>query len=71
MWLSQLLIASPVGVVVGYAFTAVAIAEMTWRWTFYFQAFMFIPCIVAFILTPQKYFDIEQAIKNAKIEAKR
>jgi predicted MFS family arabinose efflux permease len=56
--------ACPIGVVFGYSLTAIMIAHLNWRWAFYIQAVMIMPCILVFILTPSIYFNIEDAIKS-------
>ena len=66
MWLTLLLLAPPIGVVFGYAMTAILIAYFSWEYVFYVQAIMIAPCVIAFLVTPSKYFDIEQALENKR-----
>ena len=58
-WMTILLLATPIGVLLGYILTAYSIYLATWRWTFYIQAFGFIPLLLAIFLTPIKYLDLE------------
>jgi len=66
VWLSTLLLAPPLGVMGGYGLTAVMIAHLNWRWTFYVQAVLAIPCILAFALSPIKYLDIDAAVTEQR-----
>ena len=42
--------------------TALLVAKLSWHWTFYVQAVCLVPCFLAFLLTPEKYMDIDQAV---------
>jgi len=59
IWLTILLLAPPLGVVIGYSMTALLIAKASWHWTFYVQAVCLVPCFMGFLLTPEKYMDID------------
>jgi len=57
-WLTGLLIASTVGVLLGYIITAMFIAYGEWYYSFYFQALVIIPIEICFMVTPPHYLDI-------------
>lgn len=65
-WLTFLLLASPVGVVIGFTLTSFMNHYANWRYSFYVQAFFLVPCVLAFVFTKQKYLDIEAAVKYRK-----
>ena len=56
--MTYLLIASPLGVIIGYVMTANFLNNWGWRATFYVQAAMLFPSMVGMIITPSKYMDI-------------
>ena len=58
------LVSPPLGVVIGYVITAILIANFNWKWAFYMQAALMLPCIICFLMTPTKYFDIEAAVEK-------
>lgn len=62
-WLTFLLLASPVGVVIGFTLTSFMNHYANWRYSFYVQAFCLVPCVLAFMFTKRKYLDIEEAVK--------
>lgn len=62
IWLTVLLLASPVGVVMGYTLTFYMIKHLTWEWSFYIQAMAIIPCSLCILITPNKYIDIEYTV---------
>eukprot|EP00347_Sterkiella_histriomuscorum_P015691 403356061 len=64
LMLTLLMLAPPIGVVLGYLITAFMIAYYTWQYAFYIQAVMIGPCLIGFMITPDKYFDIEKAVTN-------
>lgn len=67
MWLTGLLLCSPVGVLLGYTLCASLVSYgIDWRYSLYIQAFCFIPTILAILVTPLKYFDLEKAIELKK-----
>ncbi len=51
--------------------TAILIANLNWKWTFYLQTMLIIPCLFAFMITPIEYFDIELAVRRKKFEEDR
>ena len=62
LWMTILLLASPLGIVLGYTLTYYMILSHTWEWSFYIQAIALAPCVVCFLITPSRYIDIEQTI---------
>ncbi|CDW83082.1 major facilitator superfamily [Stylonychia lemnae] len=71
LWLSLLLLAPPIGVVLGYSLTAFMVYHFTWRYIFYLQSILVIPCVIAMISIPNKYFDIETAIQYIRKDQNR
>ena len=55
-WLTYLLIASPLGVVMGYGLTAVFLDNIGWRWAFYIQAMLLCPSLIGIFIVPNEYF---------------
>lgn len=63
IWLTFLLLASPLGVVLGYTLTFYMQKYLNdWRWSFYIQAIAILPCSACFLITPSKYINIEYAV---------
>ena len=63
VWLTFLILSSPLGVVGGFTLTAVMVEIATWHYSFYIQGMLIVPCALAFFFTPQKYLDIDGTIK--------
>jgi len=57
-WLTYLLIASPLGVIMGYGLSASFLDNIGWRWAFYVQSIMMIPSFLGILWTPYEYFDV-------------
>ena len=67
MWLTGLLLCSPIGVLLGYTLCAALVSYgINWRYALYMQAVMIVPTILTILLTPKKYFDLESAVKQFK-----
>jgi predicted MFS family arabinose efflux permease len=62
-WLTFLILASPLGIVIGYSMTSVIVKHVTWQWAFWAQSIAMSPCVLAVILIPKKYIDVESASK--------
>jgi MFS family permease len=60
-WLTYLLIASPLGVIMGYGMAAAFLNNIGWQWAFYIQSFLLMPSMFGLLMTPSKYFDIKEA----------
>jgi predicted MFS family arabinose efflux permease len=58
IWLTVLLLASPIGVVMGYTLTFYMQKYLSWEWSFYIQAIAILPCAGCFLITPSKYINI-------------
>ena len=73
VWLTFLILASPLGVVFGFIMTSYYVAEWKnadlgepnegWRNSFYTQCILLTPMSLGFLLTPQKYLDIDRTNK--------
>jgi MFS family permease len=71
IWLTFLILASPLGVVFGFIMTSVFVAynkeidgcNNGWRWSFYVQCLLMTPMAIGFLLTPLKYLDIDRTHK--------
>lgn len=62
MWLTVLLLAPPLGVVLGYTMTYWIKLYHSWEWSFCIQAFCLLPCIACLVTTPSRYLNIQKAI---------
>jgi MFS family permease len=63
--LTLLLLAPPLGVVIGYLMTATLITHLTWHWAFYSQAILaLVPTVLFLCLTKNRFFDIETAVEK-------
>ena len=65
-WMTFLILASPLGVVMGFSMTSVMVQYATWRWSFYIQAFAIVPCVIGIMMMPSRYFKIEGTIHFRK-----
>ena len=67
IWMTYILIAAPLGVVVGYGMCALMIDSVIgWRLAFYIQACMLIPILVGIFVAPNQYVDIQDTIRRMK-----
>ena len=65
--MTYILIAAPLGVVVGYGMCALMIDTVIgWRLAFYIQAGMLIPVLVGIFVCPNQYIDIQDTIRRMK-----
>jgi hypothetical protein len=62
LWLTFLLLASPLGVVLGFTLTYFMNEHYYWEYSFFIQATLIFPCIACIVVTPSKYFNVEQAV---------
>lgn len=65
-WLTYLLIASPLGVIMGYGMTAVFLDNIGWRWAFYIQSILLLPSMVGIVLIPFEYFDVQGTTRKMR-----
>ena len=63
-WLTFLILASVLGIVLGFSLTSVMVAVLSWRWSFYAQAAALLPCVTAYLLYPAKYLNIEASVSH-------
>ena len=63
IWLTINMLASPLGVVLGYSLTYYMNISHSWEWSFNIQAVALIPCICCVIVTPSQYLNIEKTIE--------
>ncbi|KAF4653081.1 hypothetical protein FOL47_010719, partial [Perkinsus chesapeaki] len=64
-WMGYVQIAVAGGAMVGYLVAGLVArfggsVHLTWRFNFFIQAVMFIPCLVGFLVTPKKLIDVPQ-----------
>lgn len=50
--MSLLQVGVPLGVFLGYVMTAGIVGQLGWRWPFYIQSMLLVPCLVFFAITP-------------------
>lgn len=72
LWLTGLIAGSPIGVLLGYTITASLVQNgYSWRWALYTQSLGFVPVVLAIMLTPYRYFDLQgqrPSIQNNETE---
>ena len=56
-----LLLSSTLGVLFGYIMTTQFIGKLEWQYAFYVQIIAVIPIVIAILLTPLKYLDLQLA----------
>lgn len=59
-WMSCLLAASPVGVLLGYVMTTMLMINLTWKYAFYVQAVAVVPVILVIVAIPKRYFSLKK-----------
>ena len=52
------------GIVTGFTLTSIMTHYRNWRWSFYMQAMGMVPCALGFLMTPNKYLDIEETVRT-------
>lgn len=62
--LSIILLATPLGTLVGYNLAYFMIEYYDWRWAMYIQALAIIPLAAAIFFTPKKYINFNIAVKE-------
>jgi MFS family permease len=67
MWLTVLILFSPIGVLVGYIIEAGFISFTDWRWGFYTQIMVMLPIIISVLVIPIKYIDLELASEKKRV----
>ena len=70
MWLTIFLLSPPLGIVAGYGLAFYMSQLFHWEVAYYAQAALMAPCVLSFILLPDKYINVEKAIdfKNEAIK---
>ena len=63
-WITGVLLASTVGVLVGYVITAYLISIDKWQWSFYLQAMAIVPFELFLLVTPERYLSITDKEEN-------
>ena len=65
LWITILLIASPLGVFIGFTMTSIltSLDGFGWEYSFYFQGLCVIPCCFLIIYADNKFLDIDSANK--------
>jgi len=63
-WITGVLMASTVGVLIGYVITATLISWDRWHWSFYVQALAIIPVEMLLLMTPERYLSIRDNISE-------
>jgi MFS family permease len=63
VWLTFLILSSPLGIVVGFTLTSIMVSYASWHWSFWLQGILIVPCAIIFQLAPKKYFNIDNTIK--------
>ena len=64
LWLTYLIIATPLGVIIGYVLCATFLNTIGWRWSFDIQALLLTPSLLGLIAIPSKYFDIQLLVER-------
>jgi MFS family permease len=64
IWISGLLLCSPIGIFVGFTLTSYMVANYRWEYSFLIQACIAVPCVAGILYTPLKYLNIDAAISH-------
>jgi MFS family permease len=64
IWVSGLLLCSPLGIFVGFTMTSYMVANYRWEYSFIVQACIAVPCVAAILYTPLEYLNIDAAIQH-------
>ena len=56
MWLTLLQLGVPLGIVLGYAGTAIIINFANWRWAFWGQSALLVLLFIGYLSFPTKYY---------------
>jgi predicted MFS family arabinose efflux permease len=66
MWLTLLQLGVPLGIVMGYAMTAIIVSFTTWKWAFWGQSVMLIILLFVYFSYPTKYY-----IEKSRLDEQR
>ena len=58
LWMTYLMITSPLGVIMGYIMNSMIYASPGWRYSFYIQSLLLLPSLIGLIFIPNSYFDL-------------
>jgi len=58
-WFALLIISNPLGTIVGYAVAAFVQDSLGWRYAFYIQCILLVPCMAILIYMPETYYDVK------------
>ena len=63
MWITVLLLASPLGIFLGFSVTSVFVSypDLGWEWSFYVQAACILPLTIALSRADARYLDVDAA----------
>ena len=68
IWMSMMLLCSPLGVTIGYEMAAVAMMYSDWQHVFIIQSCLSLACFFTIIFIPPKYIEIYEIVQALKIE---
>ena len=71
IYLTFLLLGTPLGVVFGYGLTFVCIKYLTWRWAYYIQLILAVPLAASFLCFSSDYTDVHKAIHEQEASLNR
>ena len=62
MWITLFSASSPLGIFLGFAFASVLNNQNDWKWAFYIQALLTVPCLAGLLITDARWLNIEEAV---------
>jgi MFS family permease len=66
LWITYLQVAVPLGVFLGYLLTSQFVLYLSWKWSFFTQVVLLIPCVVLFC-----YFDSRNMTTNSEEDTRK
>lgn len=68
VWMSFMLLCSPLGVTIGYEMSALAITYSNWQRVFFIEACLSLACFFTILFIPARYIEIYEIVQALKQE---
>jgi hypothetical protein len=66
MWITVLLVCSPVGIFLGFTLTSIMNNYAKWEFSFYIQGILVVPVALAIYYQDKKYLNVDEAVAYRK-----
>jgi len=66
MWITILLVCSPVGIFIGFTLTSILNNYAKWEFSFYIQGILVVPVAIAIYYQDKKYLNVDEAVAYRK-----